>query len=197
MFESNSATSFDWTSFDFFISRVFEQSASVNNHLLCYWPTIHNLISKICPKLSEEHWLPLSKKLCKVKIIQIQSTFNVITCINKRFVVNNSGILCLAWYSTRATWIGEGQSCKQKIISRLLYTISHLLFSSVDQYKLMTHWLSEGLVSKVTSLHCWAQKGILGFGPTTRITQLRYNDQGSFICVLTLAKLHASTNKLY
>ena len=30
--------------------RSFEQSVFVNNHLLCYWPTIHNLISKICSK---------------------------------------------------------------------------------------------------------------------------------------------------
>ena len=27
-----------------------EQCASVNNHLLCYWPTIHNSILKIWPK---------------------------------------------------------------------------------------------------------------------------------------------------
>ena len=35
------------------IWRFFEQYAFVNNHLLCYWPTIHNSISKIwivCPK---------------------------------------------------------------------------------------------------------------------------------------------------
>ena len=33
----------------FSIQRFFEQSASENNHLLCYLPTIHNLIKKICP----------------------------------------------------------------------------------------------------------------------------------------------------
>ena len=67
----------------FFVWRFFEQSAFVNNHLLCYWPTIHNLISKICPEfqvisshffkvieLLDEHWA----KLCKVKIFQLQST---------------------------------------------------------------------------------------------------------------------------
>ena len=49
--------------------RFFEQSAFVNIHQLCYWPTIHNLISKKCPKfqvlsshfvevneLIDEHW---------------------------------------------------------------------------------------------------------------------------------------------
>ena len=34
----------------FSIWRFFEQFVFVNNHLLCYWPTINNLISKICPK---------------------------------------------------------------------------------------------------------------------------------------------------
>ena len=34
----------------FSIWRFSEQPAFVNNHLLCYWPTIHHLISKICPK---------------------------------------------------------------------------------------------------------------------------------------------------
>ena len=53
----------------FSIWRFFEQSSFVNIHLLCYWPTIHNSISKICPKfqvisshffevdeLLNEHW---------------------------------------------------------------------------------------------------------------------------------------------
>ena len=53
----------------FSIWRFFEQSAFVNIHLLCYWPTIHNSISKSCPKfqvisshffevdeLLDEHW---------------------------------------------------------------------------------------------------------------------------------------------
>ena len=56
----------------FSIWRFFEQSSFVNNHLLCYWPTIYNLISKICPKfqalsshvfevdeLLDEHWAKL------------------------------------------------------------------------------------------------------------------------------------------
>ena len=30
--------------------KIFEQSVFVNNHLLCYWLTIHNSISKICLK---------------------------------------------------------------------------------------------------------------------------------------------------
>ena len=35
----------------------------------------------------------------------------------------------------------------------------------------------------VCALHGWAQNGISRFGPTTRITQHKYNDQGNFIRV--------------
>ena len=85
--------------------RFFEQSDLVNNHLLCYWPTIHNSISKTCPKfhvisshffevdeLLDEHWA----KLCEVKIFQLQSMSNAIRCIDHRFAFKNSGIACLA-----------------------------------------------------------------------------------------------------
>ena len=33
----------------FSIQRSFEQSATEHNHLLCYWPIMHNSISKVCP----------------------------------------------------------------------------------------------------------------------------------------------------
>ena len=36
--------------FQFSIWRFFEQIVFVNNHLLCYWPSIHQPIFKICPK---------------------------------------------------------------------------------------------------------------------------------------------------
>ena len=58
------------------ILRFFEQSAFVNNHLLCYWPFIHNLISKISPKFCSQFslvwgwWAALwafSKKCAKCK----------------------------------------------------------------------------------------------------------------------------------
>ena len=41
----------------FFIWGFFEQFVFVNNHLLCFWPTIHNLTSKICPKFVNNHLL--------------------------------------------------------------------------------------------------------------------------------------------
>ena len=42
--------------------KIFEQSAFVNIYLLCYWPTIHNSISKICPKFQviSSHFFKLS-----------------------------------------------------------------------------------------------------------------------------------------
>ena len=49
MFENHVVASVDrlWSSFDFRFSELF---FFVNNHLQCKWQTIHNLISKICPK---------------------------------------------------------------------------------------------------------------------------------------------------
>ena len=90
----------------FSIWGFFEQSALVNIHLLCSWPTIYNLISKICPKfqvlnscifkidvLLNEHW---------AKIVQSEniSTPIYVECYNiyrwKVFVFKNSSISCLA-----------------------------------------------------------------------------------------------------
>ena len=50
MFDSHVVTSVERTSFDFRFECFFEQPATESNHLQCNWPTIHNLISKICPK---------------------------------------------------------------------------------------------------------------------------------------------------
>ena len=38
----------------------------------------------------------IKKKLCEVKIFQLQSMSNVKRCIDQRFAFNNSGISCLA-----------------------------------------------------------------------------------------------------
>ena len=59
--------------------KIFEQSSCVNIHLLCYWPTIHNSISKICPQFQV-----------------ISSHFFAIRGINQRFAFKNSRISCLA-----------------------------------------------------------------------------------------------------
>ena len=73
IFENHVVTSIDRTRFDFQFWRFFEQPAFVNYHLLCYWPTIHNLILNICSKfqvlsshffefyeLPDEYWTKLS-----------------------------------------------------------------------------------------------------------------------------------------
>ena len=85
----------------FSIWRFFEQSAFVNNHPLCYWPTSHNLISKICPKfqLISSHLFKVDElrdELCEVKIFQLQSMSNAIKFIDQRFECHNSRISCLA-----------------------------------------------------------------------------------------------------
>ena len=57
----------------FSIWRFFEQSSFVNIHLLCYWPTIHNSISKICPKFQvlSSHFFKVNELLNEqwVKIV--------------------------------------------------------------------------------------------------------------------------------
>ena len=89
----------------FSIWRFFELSDLVDNHLLCYWPTIHNLILKICPKFQvisfhffevNELLDEIEQKLCKVKKFQLQSMSNAIRCIDHRFAFKNSGFACLA-----------------------------------------------------------------------------------------------------
>ena len=121
-------------------SWFFEQSAFVNNHLLSYWPTIHNLILKICSKfqvlsshffefdeLLHEQWV----KLCEVKLFQLQSMLHAIS-INQRFVFMNSGILCLALIFDVNNMRMEKW---KKIDCRLQNTICNIPFFSVHWYK--------------------------------------------------------------
>ena len=115
--------------------RFFSWFAFVNNHLPCYWPTTitWSQISVLNFKFSVPTFLRLmsslmtvsiEQKLCEVKIFQLQSMSNVIRCRDKRCAFKNSGISCLAWYSSWA--ILERQSCTQKIGSRLRDTTSHI-----------------------------------------------------------------------
>ena len=57
--------------------RFFEQFAFVNNHLLCYWPTIHNSISKICPKFQvlSSHFLEVDELLDEYCAKNLKSEF--------------------------------------------------------------------------------------------------------------------------
>ena len=79
--------------------KIFEQSASENNHLMCYWSTIHNLI---CPKLQvlSFHFSELEDQLDKrwakhawKENIQLQSISNAIICVDQRLEVKIRCIL--------------------------------------------------------------------------------------------------------
>ena len=66
----------------FSIWRFFEQSAFANFHLLCYWPTIHNSITKICPKFQvfSSHFFEVDELLDEqwAKIVQSEKISNPI-----------------------------------------------------------------------------------------------------------------------
>ena len=137
----------------FSIWRIFEQSAFVNDHLLCYWPIIHNSISKICPKfqvirshvfevydLLDEHW---------AKIVQsenISTPIYVESDLDKMYQTK----VCLQefWYFVSGLDIQLEQSEKNNPVCRgcrLLNTTSHALLFFGEMI-----WTS-GLVVKVSS----------------------------------------------
>ena len=65
-----------------------------------YCPTIHSSISKIWPKFqvlrSMSCSMSIQRKLCAVKIFQLQSMSNATRSINQRLAFKNSGISCMA-----------------------------------------------------------------------------------------------------
>ena len=103
MFESHVVTSIDtiWQDefrFSIWLGRLFEQSSCVNIHLLCYWPTIHNLISKICPKfqvisshffevdeLLDEHWVKIvqSEKISTPIYVECDKMYQSKVCVQE------------------------------------------------------------------------------------------------------------------
>ena len=117
--------------------RVFEQSATENTHILCYWQTIHNSISKICPvfKFSALTFLrsmscsmSIELKLCKERNFQLQSMSHAISSIDKRFVAGILVYRVWPWYPTWA--ILEQRSCTQKTGPRLRKIMSHIPYFS-------------------------------------------------------------------
>ena len=91
-------TSTDRKNFDFLFEDFFGQSAFVNNHLLCYWPTIHNLISKICPEfqvisshffevdeLLDEHWVKIvqSEKISTPIYVECDKMYRSKVCVQE------------------------------------------------------------------------------------------------------------------
>ena len=123
----------------FSIWRFFKQSAFVNNHLLCYWPAIDNLISKICPKFQVLSSTFLRLMSCwmssKVKKVQLKFMSNaLIKGLHSRIPVFRAWPL----YSTWAIW--EVQSCTQKGGCKLQNTSLYLPFLSEDWHNPMVKW---------------------------------------------------------
>ena len=135
----------------------------MNNHLLCYWPTIHNLILNICSKFQvlsshffEVYELLVSARWVLNKIVQWKY-FNsnlcwmrinyAISCIDQKFVFRNSRIWCLARLALIFIWNNhESENANlvlQKIICRWRNTTSQILFCSVQLIR------TYGLVVKV------------------------------------------------
>ena len=91
----------------FLIWRLFEQFVFVNNHLIWYWPTIHNSILKMYPKYQviSSHFIEVNELLneqwAKIVLSDSWKYFNsslcriVIKCIDQRFAFKNFGIWCL------------------------------------------------------------------------------------------------------
>ena len=88
----------------FSIWRFFEQFVSVNNHLLCYQPSMNWSRRSVLNFKFSVFTFPRSmscsmshaRNLCEVKIFQLQSMSNTIRCIDQRFAFKNSGTACLA-----------------------------------------------------------------------------------------------------
>ena len=106
------------------IWRFFEQFSFVNNRLLCYWPTIHNSISKICPtfQVISTHFFEVDEVLNEhsAKIVRNEFFFNSGLCRMREDVSIKglrSRILVYRvwpWYSTWA--IREQQTCRKKAV---------------------------------------------------------------------------------
>ena len=128
--------------------RIFGQSAFANIHLLCYWPTVHNSISKICPKfqvisshffqvdeLLDEHWAKIVQNddISTPIYVECERMYRSNVCVQE-FSYFVSGF----WYSTwkiRAQW-----SCMQKIGCRWWNTTSHIPFFSSNWNEPMAKW---------------------------------------------------------
>ena len=140
----------------FSIWRFFEQSSFVNNHLLCYWPTIHNFISKICPKFQviSSHIFEINKLLNEhwAKIVQSENIPIYVECDKmsqseacvKEFSYFMSGLDIQLKNSKYYSPV-----CK-KIGCRWRNTTSHIPFSLSNWYKPMAQWLRLVVESKET-----------------------------------------------
>ena len=125
----------------FSIWRFFEQSAFVNNHLLCYWPTIHNSISKICPKfqvlsshffevdeLLDEHWAKIvqSENISTPIYVECDKMYRSKVCVQE-FSYFVSGL------DIQLEKSEYDSPVRKKICCRWRNTTSHIpFFSAID-----------------------------------------------------------------
>ena len=114
IFESHIVTSVDRTSFNFQHEFFFEQSAFVNSHLLCYWPIILNLISKICHCLKFQVISSHFSRLMSCSVLtfsrlmsclwRLTSMLNAINVLIKGMLSRILVFHVWPWYSTWTIW---------------------------------------------------------------------------------------------
>ena len=110
--------------FLFSIWRFFEQSAHVKTHLRCNWPTIHNLISKICPKFQviNSHFFRVDELLDAhwAKIVRSENKMYRSKVCVQEFLYFVSGLDIQLEQSENDNPVCSG--------CRLQYTTSHIMF---------------------------------------------------------------------
>ena len=156
--------------------KIFWANAFTNNHLLCYWPTIYNLISKICPKFQSlsSHFFKVDELLHKhwAKIVQSEnvqvSTPIYIEC-NKMYWPN----VCIQgfWYIFCLAFkliLNLGNPRTAILHAKKLFSVSRLLLLSCRDttihipffHEPMAQWLLWVAVSQTSVLGsissvCW------------------------------------------
>ena len=116
IFESHDGTCMDWTSFDFWFKDFFSNLAWIcnwNNHVLGYWPTIHeNLEYLSSTSSSHSHFSEINELLNKhptqnwaknVQTENISTPINV-QCYDKLIEGSRSRILMHLVWTRYSTW---------------------------------------------------------------------------------------------
>ena len=177
MFESHTVTSLDRTSFDFLFEEFFEQSAFVNNHLLC------SLISSSQFLLFWGRWAArwtLSKNCARWNF----STPIYVEC-DKMYWSK----VCLQefWNFVSGLDIQSEQSennnpALKKSSCRLLNTGSNIPFFSIIWYEPVAQWLRQAALnqeawvwlSQGTEILCCLLAIVRGTEPVSALTQAFY-----------------------
>ena len=139
----------------FSIWRFSEQFFFVNNHLQCYWPIIHNSISKICPKFQVLgfHFFKVDEQWAKIVLIENISTPTYVKSDKmywSKVCVKNSGIACLALIfnlsNPRSTILHEKSDCRLQNTSSNIKSNIPVFF--IDWHESMAEWLRQNAESQ-------------------------------------------------